>query len=100
MKVAQSCLTLCDPMNYTAHGIFQARILEWVAVPFSRGIFTTQGLNPGLLHCRRILYQLSYEGSPYQIIETFKLAHAKKKAKLNRIGGSDSNQLCPKEAEP
>ena len=37
MKVAQSCLTLCDPLDYTAHGILQARILEWVAVPFSRG---------------------------------------------------------------
>ena len=37
VKVAQSCLTLCDPMNYTVHGILQARILEWVAVPFSRG---------------------------------------------------------------
>ena len=37
MKVAQSCLTLCDPMDYTAHGILQARILEWVATPFSRG---------------------------------------------------------------
>ena len=58
-----SCLTLCDPMDYTVHGIHQARILEWVAVPFSRGIFPTQGLNPGLLHCRQILYQLSYQGS-------------------------------------
>ena len=39
VKVTQSCLTLCDPMNYTntVHGILQARILEWVAVPFSRG---------------------------------------------------------------
>ena len=37
MKVAQLCLTLCDPMDYTAHGILQARILEWVAVFFSRG---------------------------------------------------------------
>ena len=37
VKVAQSCLTLCDPMDYTVHGILQARILEWVAVPFSRG---------------------------------------------------------------
>ena len=34
---AQSCLTLCDPMDYTVHGILQARILEWVAVPFFRG---------------------------------------------------------------
>ena len=37
MKVAQSCLTLCDPTDYMVHGILQARILEWVAFPFSRG---------------------------------------------------------------
>ena len=36
VKVAQSCLTLCNPMLYTVHGILQARILEWVASPFSR----------------------------------------------------------------
>ena len=38
VKVAQSCLTLCEPMD-TVHGILQARILEWVAFPFSRGSF-------------------------------------------------------------
>ena len=43
VKVTQSCLTLCDPMDYTVHGILQARILEWVAFPFSRG-----SLNPGI----------------------------------------------------
>ena len=37
VKVTQSCLTLCDPMDYTVHGILQTRILERVAVPFSRG---------------------------------------------------------------
>ena len=37
VKVAQLCPTLCDPMDYTVHGIFQARILKWVAFPFSRG---------------------------------------------------------------
>ena len=37
MKVAQSSLILCDPRGYTVHGILQARILEWVAFPFSRG---------------------------------------------------------------
>ena len=37
MKVAQSYPTLCDPMDYIVHGILQARILEWVAFPFSRG---------------------------------------------------------------
>ena len=37
VKVAQSCPTLCDPMDYVVHGILQARILEWVAFSFSRG---------------------------------------------------------------
>ena len=39
VKVASSCLTLCNPMDYTVHGIPQARILEWVAFPFSRESF-------------------------------------------------------------
>ena len=37
VKVIQSCPTLCDAMDYTVYGIFQARILEWVTCPFSRG---------------------------------------------------------------
>ena len=37
VKVTQSCLTLRAPMDYTVHAILQARILEWVAFPFSRG---------------------------------------------------------------
>ena len=36
VKVTQSCPTLCNPMDYMVHGILQARILEWVAIPFSR----------------------------------------------------------------
>ena len=48
--VAKSCLTLCDPMNCippgsSVYGIFQARILEWVAIPFSSGSFNA-GLKP------------------------------------------------------
>ena len=35
VKVAQSCRTFCNPMDYTVHGILQARILEWVTIPFS-----------------------------------------------------------------
>ena len=92
----------CSPPGSSAHGILQARILEWVAIPFSRDlpnreiepkfpalqanslpseppgkskntgggnlsllqwIFPTQELNQGLLHCRQILYQLSYQES-------------------------------------
>ena len=38
VKVAQSCLILCDPLiSSSVHGILQARILEWVAIPFCRG---------------------------------------------------------------
>ena len=36
MTVAQSCTTLCDPVDYTVHVILQARLLEWVAFPFSK----------------------------------------------------------------
>ena len=37
VKVAHSCPTLCNSIEYTVNGILQARILEWVAVPFSKG---------------------------------------------------------------
>ena len=37
VEFAQLCPTLCDPMDYMVHEILQARILEWVAFPFSRG---------------------------------------------------------------
>ena len=47
----QSCPTLCHHVDYglpdsSGRGIFQARILEWVAISYSRGIFPTQGWNP------------------------------------------------------
>ena len=42
VKVTQSCLTLCDPVDYTVHGILQARILEWVAMLSSRGSSQTR----------------------------------------------------------
>ena len=66
--VAQSYPTLCNPMEYSppgssVHGISQARILEWVVISFSRGIFLTQGSNLDLPHYRQILYHLSHQGS-------------------------------------
>ena len=68
IEVAQLCLTLHSPMDCSlpgssAHEIFQARVLEWVAISFSRGIFPTQGWNSGLLHYRQTLYHLSHQGS-------------------------------------
>ena len=107
VKVTQSCLIICNTMDY---GILQGRILEWAAFPLSKGsslprdwtqvscmqmdslpaepqekfkntgvgslslrqqIFPTQESNQGLLHCRKILYQLSYQGTP--LLKTVKL---------------------------
>ena len=63
VKVAQSCPTLCDHMDYTVHGILQARILEWWPFP-SPGDLPNPGSNPGLPHCSQILYPLSHKESP------------------------------------
>ena len=46
VKVAQSCLTLCDPRDYPVHGILQVRILKWVEFPFSRGSSPNPGIEP------------------------------------------------------
>ena len=54
----------CNPPGSSVLEILQARILEWVAIPFSEGVFLTKELNPGHLHCRQILYHLSHQGSP------------------------------------
>ena len=52
----------CSLPDYSVSGIFQARIREWIAVPFSRGSFQPRDW-PGLLHCIHILYRLSHQGS-------------------------------------
>ena len=50
------------PWDYAVHGMLQARILEWIAIPFSKDL-----PNPGIcLHCWWILYQLNYQGSPWK----------------------------------
>ena len=64
--VTQSCLTLCNlmdcrPPGSSVHGILQANILEWGSHALLQGIFLTQGLNPGLLHCRHIFYHLNHK---------------------------------------
>ena len=73
--VVQSCLTLCNPWTVTSQaslsmGIFQARILEWMAMPSFRGSSQPRDgtwvshIAIGLLYCRQILYHLSYQQSP------------------------------------
>jgi len=81
--VAQLGLTLCDPLHYCLSGfslrgknglsILQARMVECVAIPFSRGVFLIQRSNPGLLHCRQILYCLSHQGSHYDMDFSFNM---------------------------
>ena len=65
-EITQLCPTLCDSIDCSllgssVHGIVQATILEWVAISFSRGIFPTQGSNPGLPCCGQTLYPLSHQ---------------------------------------
>ena len=56
MKVTQSCPPLCNCIDCTVCGILQARILEWVAFPFSMRPSQNQGSDPGLPHCRQIQF--------------------------------------------
>ena len=67
--VAQSCLTLCDPIDCSlpgsyVHWITQARILKWVAIPFSRVCSRSRDWTWVSHICRLILYCLSHQGSP------------------------------------
>ena len=73
-KVLQSGLTLCDPMRslpgFSVHGTLQARILEWVAMPSSRGIFLMWGLNLQFLpflRCRWILHRRAMEEAQLKV---------------------------------
>ena len=68
-SVAQSCLTLCNPMERSlpgssVHGDSPGKNTGAGCHALLQGIFPTQGSNPGLPHCRWILYHLSHQGSP------------------------------------
>ena len=63
-KVAQSCLTLCDAMDYISPWNSPGQNTGVGTLSLLQEIFPTQGSNPVLPHCRGILYQLSHKGSP------------------------------------
>ena len=67
-------------MSSSCHGILQARIREQVAVPFSRGIFPTQGSNKGLLHGREVVYHLSRQAGPEKLVTGYKTMEIKSSA--------------------
>ena len=65
MKVTQSCPTLCNSMDYTVHAWNSPDHNTGVgSLSLLQGIFPTQGSNPGLPHCRQIIFQLRHQGSP------------------------------------
>ena len=71
--VTQSCLTLCDPMDYSlsgssVHGDSPGKNTGVGCHALLQGIFPTHGLNPGLPYCRQILYLLSHQGSPTSLL--------------------------------
>ena len=87
VKVAQLCLTLCDPMNYSPWNSPGQSTGVGILSLF-QGIFPTQGSNPGLLHCKWILYQLSHKGSP-RILEWVAYAFSSRSSRpRNRTGVS------------
>ena len=93
--LSHSCPTLCDPMDCSppdssVHGILQARILEWVPCS-SPGDLPNPGLNPGLMHCRWILYLLSpvfYWSSQVVLVEKNQPANAGDIGDVGSIPGS------------
>ena len=63
VKVAQLCPTHWDPKDSTVYGLLEGRILEWVAVPFSRG--SSQSRDETQVSCMQVdSYQLNHKGSP------------------------------------
>ena len=65
--VTQSCPALCDPMDCSPPGSSAhtfSRQEYWSGLPCPSPVFLTQGWNPGLLHCRQILYHLCHQRSP------------------------------------
>ena len=72
-SVTQSCLTLCNPVGCSppgssVHGISQGRILEWVAISSSRRSSQPRDWTQVFLHCGRVFYYLSHQGSPLPLV--------------------------------
>ena len=97
--VAQSCPTRCDPMDYSPPGS-----CPWDSPgkntgvgchALLKGIFPTHGWNPGLPHCRQILYCLSHGGSP-SILEWVAYPFSRGSSQpLNHQGGPGLSDLSP-----
>ena len=95
--VTQLCPTLCDPMGCrspgsSVHGILQARILGWVAIPFSRGSSRPRDQTRVLLPCKQFLYYLSHQGSTSKKVRYLCILPEQKTEKLLLVEtGSESS---------
>ena len=93
--VIQACPTLCNavdssPPNSSVHGILQARILEWTAIPFSRGFSQTRGWTIHWVH-------LSHQGSPMEVNRNQKQKNIRKILKIRKPNNTFLNNLWIKE---
>ena len=88
VKVAQSCPTFCDRMDYHSPQKSPDQIIGVSSLSLLQGIFPIQVSNPGFLHSRQILYQLSHNGSP-RILEMVAYPFSSESFQLrNRTGVS------------
>ena len=99
VKIAQLCPTLC---NCKVHGILQARISVVGSLWLLQGIFLTQGSNPGLPCCRRILYQLSrspriLEWVAYPV--SSRPSQPRNQTRVSRIAGGSFTNWANREAQ-
>ena len=82
-------------------GILQARIQEWVTMPSSRGSSRPREYNPGLPHCRQILYHLNHQESPCLVCSGFNLVPCRSKIRnslcAQQIPGADCSLESPRE---
>ena len=79
--VIQSCLTLCDPLDYSlpgsaVHRNFQARLLEWVAIPFSTGSSWFRDWTQVSCIADRFFYHLNHQGNSYNDFKSVMWQHS------------------------
>ena len=96
-EVAQWCLTLCDPMDcslsgVSIHGIFQARVLDWVAISFSRVSSWSRDLTQVSYIAGRCFYSLSHQRRPFTYRDPFNLKTVIQQ--LNDIGIISTSTPC------
>ena len=97
--MSDSCDSMdCCPPGSSVHGILQARILDWVAISFSKGIFLTQGLNPGLLQADSLATEIREK--PKECLEEYNIPDSEHRGRaVNQGIGAASRSWNSKEKD-